>query len=331
MKVHLQVNFRNVINQAVIEAWRRVPSGPHEPDFIASLVLSGTSGFHNAIVAVPGIWNNVNTVGVFCHQSPMVKYMHGVTERRCELGDVLWCHFHTNREGNTFRNAILFQSKMSNTISPIIPYDDTQLKLYREWPQYEYYRPKTLNGQIRNLLPKQPHAGAQYMFLNSSPLTNPFLGIHFLHSNKIFPIGTTTVTPLLLGDTPLECELVRFLFFDSGRPFDSYFDRNTSDEWTKIVWDLLRNGMSRAFNRRRAGFNNRPRISRNRTNMDGMLAFTGSFDDIGSGSDSEFYNEYKDLFSSDDGGNQENNYTPEDKDDGGAPSIVIFRTNEGKG
>ncbi|MES2394864.1 MAG: hypothetical protein V4549_02625 [Bacteroidota bacterium] len=331
MKRLLQINFRNVINQAVIEAWRRVPSGPHEPDFIASLVLSGTPGFHNAIIATSGIWSKVNTVGVFCHQSPMVKYMDGVTERRCELGDVLWCHFHTNKEGDTFRNAILFQSKMSATLTPAIHYNDTQLKLYREWPQYEYCRSGSLNGQVRNLLPKQPHAGAQYMFIDNSPITNPSLGVQNLNPYTTFPIGTTTISPLLLGNTPLELELVRFLFLGSGRSFDSYRNRNASDEWTKIIWDLLRNGMSRAFNRRRAGFNNSPRISRYKSSMDGMLTFTGSSDDISSGLDGEFYNEYKDLFSSDDGGNKENNYTPEDKEGGGAPSIIIFRTNESKG
>jgi hypothetical protein len=334
MKRVLQRKFRHVINDVMVDSWNRItpPSHPHEPDIIANLVLRGTPGFHRAIATTRGFVGAVNTVGVFCHQSPMVKYTEAGIDKRCELGDVLWCHFHTDRDGKIFRNAILFQSKMSNTIEPAIPFNNIQLKLYREWPQYEYYRSGRLNGQTRNLMPKQSHAGAQYMLIDDRPLNNPLVGIYSPYSNLIFPIATSTVSPKIIGDTPLEFELVRFLFFGSGRTFDSYFNRNTSDEWTKIVWDLLRNGMSRAFNRRRAGFNNSPRISRNFSEMDGMLAFTGNANELSDGIGSDFFSEFQDLFSSDNGGNRKDDkYELKDSEDGGAPSILIFRTTESKG
>lgn len=332
MKFHMRLEFREVIDKIVSDTWTGMSGGiPHEPDYIARLVLKGTPEFHQIISSYSYIWNNVSTVGVFCHQSPMVQYTDGNAVRRCELGDILWCHFHTDINGNIFRNALLFQSKMSDSISLNTAYDDTQLKLYREWPQFEYYRSGALNGQVRNILPKQPHAGAQYMAIDNHNPILPQVGINSAHPIDCFPIGITSIVPELYADTPLESELVRFLFWGSGRPFDSHSDRNNSDEWTKVVWDLLRNGMSRAFNRRRAGFNNSPRIWRGKSQMDGMLAFTGKGADLSSGIGDDFYNEFKGIFSSDNGGIENDNYFPKDENNDGAPSIIIFKTTETKG
>jgi hypothetical protein len=331
MKDEIRLDFRKVIDKVVFDAWAGLPAGPHEPDYIARLVLEGTPEFHRVISSYPMIWRKVATLGVFCHQSPMVKYTDGTIDRRCELGDVLWCHFHTDIQGNTFRNALLFQSKMSDTEILNIPYDDTQLKLYREWPEYEYYRSGALNGITRHLKPSQPHAGAQYMGIDKRSPTHPHVGIDTHYPYLFFPIGTTTITPKLLVDTPLELELTRFLFWGSGRSFDPYNKRNNSDEWTKIVWDLLKNSLGRAFNRRRAGFNNSPRISRNKSNMDGMLAFMGNQRDSFSAFGSDFSAEYQGLFSNDGGDSNKQNYSPEDNDKGGSPSIIIFVTNESEG
>ncbi len=331
MKRRLQSDFRSAINLSMIDAWTRVPGGPQEPDFVASLVLHGTPLIHNAIVAnAGGLYNSVNTVGVFCHQSPMVTYADGGVNRTCELGDVLWCHFHTDQAGYVFRNALLFQSKISRAANPHIPYNDTQLKLYREWPQFSYTRAGTLNGQIRNYLPKQPHDGAQYMIIDGRRINlgSGRLDPLFFRPN---PMRTSTVTPLIYADTSLQAELVRFLFWGSGKPFGGWNEGGPNDVWTKVVWDLLRNGMQRAFNRRRAGFNNEPRITINSSDMDGMVAFKGATYEFKADFEDSFYDEFEKLFANSDGGknNVENNELI-NKDDG-APSIVIIRTNEKKG
>lgn len=331
MKHGLSIKLRNEINSVMINTWKLThPVTPQEPDFIAQLVLEGTPNFHKAISSFNNIWNSINTVGIFCHQSPKVEYQDGKSKKQCEIGDVLWCHFHTDLNGYTFRNAILFQSKMDNTVTPKISYNDTQLKLYREWPKFNYTSPKRLAGQIRDLIPKQPHAGAQYMIIDKRRPSNPHVGTHDT-SILTFPIGTTSVTPKLIADTPLENELTRFLFFESGKPFDSYKNKNHSDEWTKIIWDLIRNGMERAFNRRKAGFSNSPRISKNKKDMDGMLTFTSNLKDLNNAFGDELYNEFQDIFSfENEGGDNNINYSQKliENDESGSPSILIFITSE---
>lgn len=322
MKFELMQDFRNIINQTMINTWNTTIGRPHEPDYVANLVLYGVPEFHSVISAYTNVWRNVSTVGVFCHQSPLVKYSGA--ENGCELGDILFCHFHKNIQGDTFRNALLFQSKAQPTNDLQIPYNDTQLKLYREWPQFKYTRPTNLIGQSRHLIPSLPHAGAQYMLIDNNPLT-----VSSFHPFFEFPIGTTTVVPGLIADTPLETELVRFLFFSSGRQFDSYNNRNT-DEWTKIVWDLLRVGMERAFNRKRSGYVNAPRISGGATNMDGTMRFVGSTDDVIPAFDSDFMKGLNDFLNSDIKNPKDGKYKPEDGEDGGAPSIIVFVTEESK-
>lgn len=308
----------------MLDSWSG-PLNPQEPDIVARLVLQGTPKFHYALSKFPTIWTNVASVGVFSHQSPMVEYHDGANIKRCELGDILICHFHTNAYGQVSRNAMLFQTKISNNISLNINQNDTQLKLYSEWPTYTYYRSGQLNGQIRSLKPSQAHQGAQYMIIhNADPRISKFKNSPYINP---YSIGATTVSPQLYADLPLEIQLINFFFGITGRSFDSYFNRNSSDEWTKIIWDLLLNSINRSFNRRRAGFHNSPRMSRNSTNMDGMMNFIGTHDFLSNAMSSDFINNFEGTFTTNNNDKSDTIYTPTDFETGGAPSVIVIITN----
>jgi len=95
----------------------------------------------------------IAVTGIYCHQTPKVNFS-GMKGKSCELGDLLWCHVHSDIEGNVIRNAVLYQAKMSS----VHPYrlhgnDEDQLKLYSSWPAFTYVTSGTLNSEKRHVKP----------------------------------------------------------------------------------------------------------------------------------------------------------------------------------
>lgn len=131
---------RNAILVSMHKAWdscRRRNVQPEEPDFVASLVMNGT-GFLEAGWRQLLRPYQIQITGIYCHQTPKVNYS-GMSHTSCELGDLLWCHMHTDRQGISTRNAALYQAKKSSQQ----PYKITsrefdQLKLYSSWPEFTY-------------------------------------------------------------------------------------------------------------------------------------------------------------------------------------------------
>ncbi|MCK5347458.1 MAG: hypothetical protein KAR20_28805, partial [Candidatus Heimdallarchaeota archaeon] len=262
VKPNLVVSARYSILVSMIEAWKncRIRGNvPEEPDFVASLVLNGTQIIENE-------WRNVfNSVGIqiavtgiYCHQTPKVNFI-GMKRTSCELGDLLWCHVHSDIEGNVIRNAILYQAKKS----AIQPYnlpknDDDQLKLYSTWPQFTYVNSGSLNGQARHVKPSAPRRGAQYLLIDDRPLEIQESGI--LGSPGTYPIGSCIPNNPIIDHCDLGLELVHSLELLSGDPFD---DRETATEengWSKVVWDILDSSVQKTFQRVRSGNINQPRI-----------------------------------------------------------------------
>ncbi|GAI15023.1 unnamed protein product [marine sediment metagenome] len=71
----------------------------------------------------------------------MVRFS-GMRQEYCEVGDLLWCHVHTDSDGDVIRNAILYQAKKTS----LQPYTISgraldQLNLYTKWPQFTYIKP----------------------------------------------------------------------------------------------------------------------------------------------------------------------------------------------
>lgn len=165
--------FRYAIIHGLIDTWNRcnrLKSKPQEPDFVAGLVLESTPGIHFALKAILAPNNiSVSMHAVFCHQKPLVSF-NALSRASCELGDILFVYVHYPRSRSPRRNAVLFQAKVSN----ILPYsihnnEKDQLYLYANWPDFTYTRSSLLSGKSRSVRPKAPHAGAQYLLIDSSP------------------------------------------------------------------------------------------------------------------------------------------------------------------
>jgi hypothetical protein len=60
----------------------------------------------------------------------------------------------------------------------------------------------------------------------------------------------------------LASEMVDFLLARSGRHFAGEPRIPAPDGWSQLIWDLIHASLGKAFNRRKAGWENVPRVSR---------------------------------------------------------------------
>lgn len=247
----------------ILDTWRRCASlntTPQEPDFVAGLVTKSTPLIHSALNAVLSpLYISVSVCAVFCHQKPEITF-NSHPSRSCELGDILFAYVHTPRNGVPKRNALLFQAKASAQQ----PYrirtgESNQLKLYSDWPDFEYKRSSFLNGQKRAVTPKTPHSGAQYLLIDDRSPSDPMSGL--LGFPETYPVGCCMPDELLRDHSRLADELFNLLIFRTGRPFE---DKNTASkrqDWSQLVWDLLEIGVRKSFNRKNSGRDRTPRSS----------------------------------------------------------------------
>lgn len=247
----------------ILKTWQRcdlLSTAPQEPDFVAGLVTESTPLIHSVLSSVlspQGI--SVSVCGVFCHQTPQVTF-GSRSSASCELGDLLFAYVHTPRVGQPRRNAILFQAKASSQQ----PYhihggEVSQLRLYRDWPDFEYTRSSFLNGQKRSVTPKTPHPGAQYLLIDDRPPNDPMSGL--LGVPGTYPVGCCIPDELLCDHIPLADELFNLFVFRTGRPFGDRAAAVKAHDWSQVVWDLLNAGMKKAFTRRNSGRHRVPRFA----------------------------------------------------------------------
>lgn len=223
---------------------------PQEPDYIFALSTQFTKEFFNILVAVfPDYDFSISSV--YCHQKPIVDI--GL-DKKTELGDILFVYADRREDGKKILNSLLLQAKVSNHPSLRVQLSEKhQLELYRKWPEFEYCRAGRLNGQKRNILPKTINDGAQYLLIDSNPLTN---GIYF--GKGMFPMGCAVPDDVLCINDSLSKELVNLLKFKSGRTFDSN-PYSTEDGWSKMIWDLLRIAAFKYSKRKNAQVKSFPR------------------------------------------------------------------------
>lgn len=263
VKPYLVVSARYAVLVSMIEAWNNCrvrADDPEEPDFVASLVLNGTK-------IIDHEWRNVfnslgfqiAVTGIFCHQTPKVSF-GSMKGKSCELGDLLWCHVHTDNDGNVIRNAILYQAKKSADQPYKLHRNDAdQLRLYSQWPAFTYVSSGSLNGQSRHVKPSAPRRGAQYLLIDDRPPERPESGI--LGIPGTYPIGSCIANNPIMDHSDLGLEFVHSLELLSGDPFD---DRKTAIQekgWSNVVWDILESSAKKAFRRVRSGYSNEPRTS----------------------------------------------------------------------
>lgn len=244
------------------KAWDRCRArghDPQEPDFVAALVLESIPIIASSWVQhlrQNGI--SLSVVSVFCHQTPKIQYI-GMKHTSCELGDVLFVHIHTDSNGKTSRNALLCQAKCSSKQPyKVASGEKDQLALYQDWPDFEYVRSGSLSGQTRAVRPKMAHPGAQYLLIDDRPPYHPSSGL--LGIPNTYPIGVCLADEYLHDHADLASELFQVLSHRSGRVFEDRVHA-AADGWSTVIWDLLRVGLTKAFNRRRAGYKDQPRIT----------------------------------------------------------------------
>lgn len=244
-----EVDITSDITTAIVNCMNKTRikchSTPQEPDFVAGLMLDFGPELASILKhRTSGLTLTFNSI--LCHQSPKVKTTYGTTE----IGDILFVLYNKDKKGEILLNSLLLQAKVAKeSISPT----DTQLKLYKEWPVFTYVSPARLISRIhienptcggkRDVLPKTINIGAKYMIVESNP------------DNIITAVADERLTK----DTSLAFELVRFLTFSSGRTFEHDYSGNNRDDWTNIIWDLIKEAKHAKFTRTNSDLVNQPR------------------------------------------------------------------------
>jgi hypothetical protein len=274
-KTERQLTFvaRTAILVSMHEAWRNCrqrKSQPQEPDFVASLVINGTgmleAGWRHLLRPY-----QVRVTGIYCHQTPKVSFS-GMSHRSCELGDLLWCHVHTDRQGVSIRNAMLCQVKRSSRQPyKILSKESDQMRLYSSWPEFAYVHSSSISGQKRHIRPAAPRKGAQYLLIDDRPPEQPEAGL--LGIPGTYAIGSCIAQNPLVDYSDLGSELVGFMELLSGDPFDDMATASAETGWSRVIWDLLHMSVTKAFRRSRSGYFNQPRVAgAPPSTMDGCLS-----------------------------------------------------------
>lgn len=278
VRPYLVASARYSMLISMLKAWdncRARGDEPEEPDIVASLVLNGTKIIENEWREIFDLFKvRIALTGIYCHQTPKITFK-GMIGHSCELGDLLWCHVHSDMDGNIIRNAILYQAKKSSDQPYTIRKGDLdQFQLYSTWPEFTYVNSgKLLNGQMRHVRPSAPRRGAQYLLIDDRPPERPESGM--LGFPGTYPIGSCISSNPLIDHSDIGLELVHSLECLSGDPFD---DRNTAKQengWSRVIWDILESSASKAFRRVRSGYSNQPRrTGAEPSEMDGFFYTT---------------------------------------------------------
>lgn len=268
--------LKPLIDKALLDSvvWVSNRGKPQEPDFIMALSTKFVKDFFNILVAIFPNYE-FSVLGVYCHQKPIVDI--GLTKRP-ELGDILFVYADRKQGGEVILNSLLLQAKISSHSFFKVPHSEThQLKLYQKWPEFTYCRAGHLNGKKRNILPKSINDGAQYLLINDDPLTN---GFYF--RRELSPMGCAIPDDILCINDSLSCELINILKFKSGRTFDGT-PYKTEDDWSRMIWDLLKIARSKFSRRKNIQIKSFPRSNECRhyfsDNMGNMTLLDEFFDD----------------------------------------------------
>jgi hypothetical protein len=107
-----------------------------EPQLVAAVFRD--PAFRTAIAdAIDTRWISIRVRTVFIHQRPRIRYVCGMEERRCELGDALIVYRERLRDRQVRRQAVLLQAKVwAGMERGWVFTDPEQHALYRHWPPF---------------------------------------------------------------------------------------------------------------------------------------------------------------------------------------------------
>jgi hypothetical protein len=300
----------------VQEAWNQLPSAvrnePREPELIAALflwALPNISRKWSAILEPAEM--HVRLLGRFCHGGPFARY-DGMRKEKCELGDLLIVHIHDDSAGHEWNNALLLQAKMVKRYPHAIrgQRDLDQFQLLDRWPLFRYVKSgPELNGQVRDVVPKAAHPGAQYLGIEwrGEPL-GPGSGVRF-------SLDVCRTRAPIAPSMDFGVAVVDMLIGDQGRRFWGSGTPVHDAGWSQVVWDLIRKTALTPFHSARV--------------LRGALPRGFTDEDIEELEVPSPYTSWLDYFAAQgvtlpDGPNRASNDL--DEDEGNGPALVVIRS-----
>ena len=244
-----KLDLYHEVNEAILNSVSKLVK-PHEPDYIANLTTNLPCHL-KIILNKYFIGRKFSIGGCFIHQKPLAHFIHPTAPsiKSPEIGDLLLIYKEI-RPSVTYYNALLLQAKVTSNLnnSRITNNDMHQLKLYTEWPIFEYKKAGSLNGKSINISPKTITNGAQYLLIET-PFTEQCCS----------PFWCAMPDKILKSSSLFAMQIIKLIEFQTGRTF---VDKAIAeDEWSKMIWDLLDISASSSFNRKRSGYEKEHRFT----------------------------------------------------------------------
>lgn len=211
-----------------------------EPAYAAALAIE----FPNLMNARKR-FSNVSFGGCFIHKKPKVEFLGN---KRCELGDVLVL-LRKQTMDDTRYNAALIQLKKRGKSPVKLSKNDIQLYLYEKWPLFIL----SSTQKQYNIYPKTTSQGGMYGIIQEQPKTQIYIS-----------------EPMSRMAFPNEMSVARFIYdainFQTGRTISDK-DNKDSDEWSRLIWDLLQHAIGDCFTLNSVGYCKSPQCSGNFPNF----------------------------------------------------------------
>ena len=294
LKHFIDLSLGDSLNRTYVNC-TNIKKTPEEPDYIADLTLNWSQDLHNILKSILSFSHlTMNFTSVYCHQKPLADF-GGI--RSPEIGDILFVFKYTDIQGETNYNSLLLQAKRSKSqISSVSKNELHQLTLYTDWPKFKYKRAGILNGSEIDIHPKCISLGAKYLLIdpNASILTR---------IPGWFGFGCAVPNKSLVLSTEFSDEIIDFLAFNGGRSISS--QSSITEDWSKMIWDLLEITKSKMSKRKNMDLKSFPRqVSHYEDGTYFMEIENKSsfFTDIGSGGNGKNEDDDSFLTNGEDGG-----------------------------
>lgn len=249
---HEQASLYSGANSAIWHAHnlaaRLSKSSTREEDHVATLVTDGIPFLADRwvpLLQAKGVALRLS--GVFCHGHPQVAF--GSPSSQVELADLLVVHQHTVRKRSSAR-AILLQAKMSADSTHTLPTNDAQLRLFSDWPTFEFVTGGLSPGP-RNV--NEKGRGSRYALV----LDRQAFPEDVDWADQC-PWAASAARQRLSADASLAKLLGDMLLGKEGRTFQ--LSKATND-WSHMIQELLEITGKRTYRRANIGRLTSPRLA----------------------------------------------------------------------
>lgn len=306
-----RVSLKSLIDKSLIDSLKRThnhSAKPQEPDFVADLTLNWTQALRSILKATLNPYFSINLTSVYCHQKPLADY--GKTPSP-ELGDILFVFKYTDIKGQITLNSLLLQAKTTSSNVNSVPKSELhQLELYVDWPRFKYKRAGKLNGNAIDIHPKCITLGAKYLLID--PDTAILSGLPGL-----FGFGCAIPNKSLVLSTEFADEIINLLTFNAGRSIST--ESSITEDWSKMVWDLLNITKNKMTRRNNIGLKSFPRQVIPPLDTVYFMAIENN---------SSYYKDINNKLGSGDNGGQLSDVPFSSNDESGGVSTIFIELNE---